>query len=56
MLRDQDLVNKAKELNAQGKSATSFGYDKDLKGNFKRRWYIFLYNINQMKKFKKYCK
>lgn len=55
-VKNQDLVNKAKELNAQGKSATSFGYDKDLKGNFKRRWYIFLYNINQMKKFKKYCK
>ena len=55
-VKNQDLVNKAKELNAQGKSATSFGYDKDLKGNFKRRLYIFLYNINQMKKFKKYCK
>ncbi len=55
-VKNQDLVNKAKELNAQGKSATSFGYDKDLKGNLKRRLYIFLYNINQMKKFKKYCK
>lgn len=55
-VKNQDLVNKAKELKAQGKSATSFGYDKDLKGNFKRSWYIFLYNINQMRKFKKYCK
>lgn len=55
-VKNQELVNKAKSLTKEGKSATSFGYDKDLKGNFKRRWYIFLYNINQMKKFKKYCK
>ncbi|HSQ88078.1 carboxylate--amine ligase [Romboutsia sp.] len=55
-VKNKDLVNKAKELKSQGKSATSFGYDKDLKGNFKRSWYIFLYNINQMRKFKKYCK
>ena len=55
-VKDQKLVNKAKKLVSEGKSATSFGYEKDLKGNFKRRWYIFLYNINQMRKFKKYCK
>lgn len=55
-VKDQELVNKVKKLVSEGKSATSFGYEKDLKGNFKRRWYIFLYNINQMKKFKKYCK
>lgn len=55
-VKDQELVNKAKRLVSEGKSATSFGYEKDLKGNFKRRWYIFLYNINQMRKFKKYCK
>ena len=55
-VKDTSLVNKAKSLVSQGNSATSFGYDKDLKGNFKRRWYIFLYNINQMRKFKKYCK
>ncbi|WP_042271481.1 carboxylate--amine ligase [[Clostridium] dakarense] len=55
-VKNQELVNKAKKLVSEGKSATSFGYEKDLKGNFKRRWYIFLYNINQMRKFKKYCK
>lgn len=55
-VQNQELVNKAKSLVKEGKSATSFGYDKDLKGNFKRKWYIFLYNINQMRKFKKYCK
>lgn len=55
-VKDQELINKVKKLVSEGKSATSFGYEKDLKGNFKRRWYIFLYNINQMKKFKKYCK
>lgn len=55
-VQNQALVNKAKSLVKEGKSATSFGYDADLKGNFKRKWYIFLYNINQMRKFKKYCK
>lgn len=55
-VKNQELVNKAKTLVKEGKSATSFGYKADLKGNFKRRWYIFLYNINQMRKFKKYCK
>ncbi|RDY24957.1 carboxylate--amine ligase [Romboutsia maritimum] len=55
-VKDQELVNKAKKLVQEGKSATSFGYKADLKGNFKRRWYIFLYSINQMRKFKKYCK
>ena len=55
-VKDQELVNKAKQLAKEGNSATSFGYDKDLKGNFKRRWYLFLYGINQMRKFKKYCK
>lgn len=55
-VKNQELVNKAKNLVKEGKSATSFGYEADLKGNFKRKWYIFLYNINQMRKFKKYCK
>lgn len=55
-VKDKELVNKAKQLAKEGNSATSFGYDKDLKGNFKRRWYLFLYGINQMRKFKKYCK
>ena len=55
-VKDEELVNKAKQLAKEGNSATSFGYDKDLKGNFKRRLYLFLYGINQMRKFKKYCK
>ncbi|MEG1312323.1 MAG: carboxylate--amine ligase [Romboutsia sp.] len=55
-VKNQKLVDKAKSLVSQGKSATSFGYENDLKGNIKRRLYILLYNINQMKKFKKYCK
>lgn len=55
-VKNQDLVNKCKELDAAGKSATSFGYEADLKGNLKRRWYIFLYYVNQFRKFKKYCK
>lgn len=55
-VKNPDLVKKCKELVAQGKSATSFGYEADLKGNFKRRRYIFLYYVNQFRKFKKYCK
>ena len=49
-------LKKCKELDAAGKSATSFGYKADLKGNFKRSSYVSLYYINQFRKFKKYCK
>ena len=55
-VKNPELVNIAKKLDSEGKSATSFGYKADLKGNFKRSWYVFLYNINQMRKFNKYCK
>ncbi len=55
-VKNQDLVKKCKQLDAENKSATSFGYEADLKGNTKRRWYIFLYYVNQFRKFKKYCK
>lgn len=55
-VKDKNLVNKAKLLSKQGKSAFSFGYKYDLKGNFKRSHYINLYKINQVRKFKKYCK
>ena len=55
-VKNPELVNLAKKLDSEGKSATSFGYKADLKGNFKRSWYVFLYNINQMRKFNKYCK
>ena len=53
-VKDEDLVRKVKGLIAEGKEATSFGYNKDLKGNFKRSLYVFLYNLNQFKKYKKY--
>lgn len=52
---DKKLVNKCKKLVSSGKSAHSYEYDYDLKGNFKRSLYIKLYGINQRKKFKKYC-
>ena len=55
-VKNPDLVKKCKELDAAGKSATSFGYKADLKGNFKRSSYVSLYYINQFRKFKKYCK
>nr|WP_300003617.1 carboxylate--amine ligase [Tissierella sp.] len=53
-VKDQALVKQVKSLISQGKEATSFGYSKDLSGNFKRSLYVFLYNINQFKKYKKY--
>ena len=55
-VKNKDLVNKCKQLVSEGKEATSFGYSYDLKGNLKRRWYIFLYSVNQIRKFNKYCK
>lgn len=53
-VKDEKLIERVKSLISQGKEASSFGYDKDLKGNFKRSLYVFLYNINQLKKYKKY--
>lgn len=55
-VKNKDLVNKCKQLASEGKEATSFGYKYDLSGNIKRSWYIFLYSINQIRKFNKYCK
>ena len=55
-VKNPELVKKCKELDAAGKSATSFGYKADLKGNLKRSSYIFLYYVNQFRKYKKYCK
>lgn len=55
-VKDKELVNEAKRLISQGKEATSFGYKADLQNNFKRRLYLFLYNINQFRKYKRYCK
>lgn len=53
-VKDKVLVREAKKLVAEGKEATSFGYREDLRGNFRRRLYVFLYNINQIRKYKKY--
>lgn len=55
-VKNPELVERAKRLIQEGKSATSFGYNFDLKGNFKRSTYVKLYNLNQMKKYRKYCK
>lgn len=55
-VKNTDLVKKCKDLESKGKSASAFEYEYDLRGNFKRKLYIFLYNINQNRKFKKYCK
>ncbi|MGO1469769.1 MAG: carboxylate--amine ligase [Tissierella sp.] len=53
-VKDEKLKGKVKILIDQGKEATSFGYKEDLSGNFKRSLYVFLYNINQFRKYKKY--
>src|SRR5699024_1447486 len=53
-VKEQQLVDKVKKLISEGKESTSFGYKADLRGNFKRRFYLFLYNINQIRKYKKY--
>ena len=55
-VKNEELVKKCKQLDAEGKSAASFNYGADLKGNLKRKWYIFLYSINQFRKYNKYCK
>lgn len=55
-VKDENLVNKAKKLVRENKCSSSFKYDKDLQGNLKRRIYLKLFDINQMRKFKKYCK
>lgn len=55
-VKDESLVNKAKKLVKENKCSSSFKYDKDLKWNLKRRIYLKLFDINQMRKFKKYCK
>lgn len=53
---DQHLIERVKTLIAQNSESTSFGYAYDLKFNFKRRLYILLYSINQIKKYKRYFK
>ena len=55
-VKDEELVKKAKKLVKENKCSSSFKYEKDLKGNLKRRIYIKLFDINQMRKFNKYCK
>lgn len=55
-VKDSSLIEKCKKLDREGKSGSSYGYSYDLSGNFKRRLYLTLYGINQMKKFNKYCK
>lgn len=55
-VKDERLKEKAKRLVKENKSTSSFDYSYDLKGNLKRKLYIKLYDINQMKKFRKYCK
>lgn len=55
-VKDKDLINKAKTLVKENKCSSSFEYDKDLTKNLKRKLYLKLFNINQMRKFKKYCK
>lgn len=55
-VKNKELTNKVKSLIKEGKCASSFGYKYDLSKNIKRLSYVTLYNINQIRKFNKYCK
>ena len=52
---DKTLVKRCKDLVKEGKSGSAYHYKYDLSGNFKRSLYIFLFGLNQRKKFNKYC-
>lgn len=51
---DKEKVKEVKELVKQEKVAHSLFYKKDF--SIRRYWYLLLRNINQFRKFKKYCK
>ena len=54
-VKDKTLVKRCKDLVKEGKSGSAYHYKYDLSGNFKRSLYIFLFGLNQRKKFNKYC-
>jgi len=51
-----ELAERLKKLIHDGQAYSSMRYDYDLKGNFKRRLFIFMHEHNHVKKFKKYYK
>lgn len=55
-VRDDDIIDKCKSLIKSGDTSSSFFYDYDLKGNFRRKLYIYLNYYNHIRKFNKYYK
>nr|MBQ4320551.1 carboxylate--amine ligase [Clostridia bacterium] len=51
-----DLAAHIRQLIRNGKAYSSMRYDYDLRGNLKRRLFIFMHEHNHVKKFKKYYK
>lgn len=51
-----ELYQKVRALKRGGKAYSSLRYSFDLKGNFKRRAFVFIHERNHIKKFKKYYK
>lgn len=55
-VKNEELKNTAKKLVKEGNESSSLFYKKDYRKSPKRWLYLKLYNINQHKKFKRYCK
>ena len=55
-VKNKELVATAKRLAKEGNESSSLFYKKDYRKSPKRWIYLKLYNINQHKKFKMYCK
>lgn len=55
-VKDKALMEKVRASIRKGRFANTMYYDKDLKLNFKRRFYLFLYSVNQIRKFNRYYK
>ncbi len=51
-----ELAEKLKKMLKDGRAYSSMRYPYDLKGNVKRRFFIFMHERNHVKKFKKYYK
>lgn len=55
-VKNKELKIKVSNLIKENKYTSSFNYEEDLNNNLKRKVYLKLYDINQIRKFKKYCK
>lgn len=55
-VKDPEIISKCKDLIKSGNNSSSFFYDYDLNGNFKRWLYVTLNYYNHIRKFNKYYK